>query len=135
VTWLRMLDRYARLEPAAVPVLAVLLAVAIGGLVILATGADPIVAYAALLRGAFGGADAVAASLARSVPFVIAALAVALGLEAGLFNIGAEGQLIAGALAAAWVGTRDAVAALPGVAAIPLVLESRGCCTARFPAC
>ncbi len=65
----------------------------------------PEVAY---LR-AFGGTflffpDNLEETLTRSIPFVIAGLAVALGFKAGLFNIGAEGQLYIGATLAAWVG-------------------------------
>lgn len=43
--------------------------------------------------------------ITRAIPFVLAGLAVALGFKAGLFNIGAEGQLYAGAILAAWMGT------------------------------
>lgn len=48
-------------------------------------------------------------TLNRSVPFIIAGLAVALGFKAGLFNIGAEGQLYAGATVAVWVGYASVV--------------------------
>jgi simple sugar transport system permease protein len=116
------LDRYFRLAPLTVPIYAVLVAVVVGGVVMLAAGANPVTAYLALFQGAFGGPDAIAGSLARSVPYLIAALAVAFGFKAGLFNIGAEGQLLVGALTAAWVGTWGSVAGLPGVLAIPVVL-------------
>ena len=43
--------------------------------------------------------------ITRAIPFMLAGLAVALGFKAGLFNIGAEGQLYAGAIVAAWIGT------------------------------
>ena len=56
-------------------------------------------------RGMFGNPDRIAASLGRSTPFIGAALAVAFAFRAGLFNIGAEGQLLVGATTAAWVGT------------------------------
>jgi general nucleoside transport system permease protein len=52
--------------------------------------------------------------LTRAIPFVIAGLAVALGFRAGLFNIGAEGQLYAGAILAAWVGFAAPFTSLPG---------------------
>ncbi len=58
----------------------------------------------------------------RSIPFVIAGLAVALGFKAGLFNIGAEGQLYAGAIFAVWVGYSPIFSGLPGVLHLPLVL-------------
>ena len=115
-------EGYFRLAPVLVPVYAVLAATLLGGLVILAAGRNPIVAYSALSSGAFGSPQAVATTLARSTPYIIAALAVAFGFKAGLFNIGAEGQLLVGALVGAWVGAGAAVAGLPGVLAIPAVL-------------
>jgi general nucleoside transport system permease protein len=116
--------RYRRLAPATVPVVAVAVAVIIGGLVILVAGANPGTAYLALLEGAFGGLDAIAGSLARSIPFIIASVAAAFGFKAGLFNIGVEGQMLVGALAAAWVGTLGWVAGLPGIVAGALVLTA-----------
>ncbi len=58
----------------------------------------------------------------RSIPFVIAGLAVALGFKAGLFNIGAEGQLYAGAIVAVVLGFTPALAELPGALHLALVL-------------
>ncbi len=60
--------------------------------------------------------------IVRSIPFIIAGLAVALGFKAGLFNIGAEGQLYAGAIIAAWFGFSPIFASLPSFIHIPLVL-------------
>ncbi|HEX4902180.1 MAG TPA: ABC transporter permease, partial [Acidimicrobiales bacterium] len=76
----------------------------------------------ALVRGMVGSSDRIAASLGRSTPFIGAALAVAFAFRAGLFNIGAEGQLLVGATAAAWVGTWSTVRDLPGVVAVPVLL-------------
>ncbi len=62
-------------------------------------------ALAALWRGAFGSWYAFAsATLVRAIPLVILGLGVALAFRAGAFNIGAEGQFYAGAIAATWVG-------------------------------
>ncbi|HVU13231.1 MAG TPA: ABC transporter permease, partial [Phototrophicaceae bacterium] len=60
--------------------------------------------------------------LIRSIPFIIAGLAVALGFKAGLFNIGAEGQLYAGGIIAAWVGFSPIFAGLPLIIHLPLCL-------------
>ncbi|HLA44326.1 MAG TPA: ABC transporter permease, partial [Aggregatilineales bacterium] len=60
--------------------------------------------------------------ITRSLPFIIAGLAVALGFKAGLFNIGAEGQIYAGAMAAAFFGYYSAFDGLPGILHIPLVI-------------
>jgi simple sugar transport system permease protein len=60
--------------------------------------------------------------IVRAIPFIIAGLAVALGFKAGLFNIGAEGQLYAGATLAVWVAFSPIFASLPALIHIPLVL-------------
>lgn len=60
--------------------------------------------------------------IVRAIPFIIAGLAVALGFKAGLFNIGAEGQLYAGGILAAWVGFSPIFAGLSPWIHIPLVV-------------
>lgn len=60
--------------------------------------------------------------LVRAIPFVIAGLAVALGFKAGLFNIGAEGQLYAGAVLAVWVGFSPIFDSFPVAIRLPLLL-------------
>jgi simple sugar transport system permease protein len=118
----RLLHEAGGLQPVLVPLYAVLVALVVAGIVILAIGKDPIDAYWALLRGMFGSPDRIAASLGRSTPFIGAALAVAFAFKAGLFNIGAEGQLLVGATVAAWVGTFSWLADMPGPILIPVVL-------------
>ena len=61
-------------------------------------------AYAALFLGAFGGLRALSNTLIHATPLICAGLGVSLAFRAGLFNIGAQGQLIVGAMAAGWVG-------------------------------
>jgi simple sugar transport system permease protein len=60
--------------------------------------------------------------IVRSIPFIIAGLAVALGFKAGVFNIGAEGQLYAGGVLAVWVGFSPIFAGLPIFLHLPLML-------------
>ena len=115
-------ETYFRLAPVTVPIYAVLTAVVLGSVVMLTAGVNPVDAYGALFRGALGSPEAVASTLGRSTPYIIASLAVALGFKAGLFNIGAEGQLLLGAIVAGWVGTLSWVAGLPAIVAIPVVL-------------
>jgi len=112
----------ARLQPVLVPLYAIVVALVVAGVVIVLIGKNPIEAYWALLRGMLGTPDRVAASLGRSTPFIGAALAVAFAFKAGLFNIGAEGQLLVGATVAAWVGTFSWLADLPGPLLIPIIL-------------
>ena len=85
-------------------------------------GVNPFEAYWALLRGMFGTPERIAGSIARSVPFIGSALPLAFAFRAGLFNIGAEGQLLIGGLTAAWVGTWAFMADLPGILAIPIII-------------
>jgi ABC-type uncharacterized transport system permease subunit len=109
-----------------IPVLAVVVALAIGGVVIIFSNdraldewasflRDPIgplraswsavwEAYRALFRGALGSSGAISETLLVAVPLMYTGLAVAIGFRAGLFNIGAEGQFTAGAITASWVG-------------------------------
>jgi len=87
-----------------IPVVAILAAFAVSGLLILGWGANPLAAYKAVFQGAFGSPNAIATTLTRMTPLVFTGLAVAYGYRAGFFNIGAEGQLWMGALAATWVG-------------------------------
>jgi general nucleoside transport system permease protein len=98
-----------------VPFLAILTALIVGALVILVAGGNPIDAYAGLLDGAFGSPGALSETAVWATPYIFAGLAVALAFKGGLFNIGAEGQLALGAVAAAWVGY-----GLPGVLHVSL---------------
>jgi ABC-type uncharacterized transport system permease subunit len=109
---------YASLAVAA----AALAATAVAAAVLLWMGGyDPIAAAAAMWSGAFGSREAMLSiTLVRSVPFILTGLAVALAFRAGVWNIGAEGQLYAGAIAAVWVGLEGG--ALPGWILVPLVL-------------
>ncbi len=86
-----------------VPLFAVVAALILGALVMLATDVDLATigqSYAALLRGSLGSVAAISETLTAAAPLVMAGLGVALGFRAGLFNIGAEGQLLLGGLAA-----------------------------------
>jgi general nucleoside transport system permease protein len=77
-------------------------------------------AYGALFSGAFGSASAVSETIVAATPLILAGLGVALGFRAGLFNIGAEGQVIAGGLAAGFVGFW--LVGLPVVVHLPLAV-------------
>ena len=87
-----------------VQVLAVATALGLGAVLILLTGGDPLLAYGGLWEGAIGRTSSLSETLVWATPYVFAGLVVALAFKAGLFNIGAEGQLSVGALAAAWAG-------------------------------
>ncbi len=82
----------------------------------------PVTAYVALIRGSVGSPSAIVNTLVETVPLVLAGLSVALGFKAGLFNIGAGGQFLIGALGAVVVGV--AVADQPPIIAIPLAVTA-----------
>jgi simple sugar transport system permease protein len=87
-----------------VPVLAVLTALALGALVIALSGGDVLLAYGGLWEGSFGRLQSITESLVWATPYILAGLAVALPFKAGLFNIGAEGQILVGSLTSVFVG-------------------------------
>lgn len=89
------------------PVVALVIALALGAVIIALAQKNitaPIAAYSSLFRGAFGDSTAWANTLVRAMPLLLTGIAVFVALAAGLFNIGAEGQLSVGGLAAAVVG-------------------------------
>ncbi|MGM0502037.1 MAG: ABC transporter permease [Bacillota bacterium] len=112
-------DWKAIIKEISIPLLAILSAFIVGTLVLLATGYDPVTTYSALLQGAFGGVNNISDTLLEATPLIFTGLAVAFAFRCGLFNIGAEGQILVAGLAAAWVGTWSG---LSWVVHIPLTL-------------
>ncbi len=102
------------------PVWAVVGALALCAVLILWTGTPVHVAYGLLLKGAFGSAFAINETLTRSIPLIFTGLAAAVAFRAKFYNIGAEGQLYAGALAATFFGT--GLVTLPAGLMIPFLL-------------
>lgn len=103
-----------------IPVISVVVALLLGALFVLISGNDPLTAYAALLRGAFGSPYDITETLITAIPLTLAGLSVAVAFRTGLFNIGAQGQLLVGALAAGAVGAR--FADLPAILLLPMTL-------------
>jgi len=98
------------------------LALTVSAILILFAGFNPLVAYGALLKGAFGDSFAIGNTLARTTPLIFTGLAVAFAFRCNLLNIGAEGQLYIGALATVIVGVF--VTGLPAPLHILLVIVS-----------
>lgn len=103
-----------------IPLAAVVLGLLIGAVLLLISGANPLQAYASLFKGAFGTPTYFQRTLEKATPLIFSGLAVSLAFKAGLFNIGAQGQLLVGAMAAALVGVY--VKGLPAAIHIPLAL-------------
>lgn len=101
------------------PLVAVIVALAIGGVVIVMVGESPVTAYSALLQGAFGSVDAITSTLVRQVPLLLTGLSYAVAFQAGQINLGTEGQMYLGALAAGLTGY---MLHLPGPLMIPVVI-------------
>ncbi len=100
----RILQIIKKFEGILTAAASVLIALLIGSIVLLASGINPIAAYGALMFGAFGNMRNFFDTLGRATPIIFTGLAIGFAFRGGMFNIGAEGQLAAGALCAAIVG-------------------------------
>ena len=101
---LRWADPAAFVRGLMIPLLAVFTAIVVGSIFMMINDYDPIAAYGGMLDGALGSKRAIARTILNSIPFVFGGLSVAFAFKGGLFNIGGEGQLFMGAVAAAWIG-------------------------------
>src|SRR5438105_11103504 len=90
------------------PLIAVVAAFIVGGIVVLLIGDSPIETYRLLIGSAFSWPDGIGYTLFYATPLIFTGLAVAIAFRCGLLNIGAEGQLYIGAFAAAWIGIKFA---------------------------
>ena len=112
----------------AMPVGSVIFAFVVGALIVAITGGNPFNAYAGLICGGLGIACAqgenpalqISTTIVYVIPLITAGVAVALPFRAGLFNIGAEGQLLAGAMACTAIGVK--FSSLPAPILLPMVL-------------
>src|ERR1700737_1182790 len=112
----------------AIPVGSVIFAFIVGGVIVAATGGNPFAAYQGLVCGGFGvicsGGENPALQLSNTLvfmtPLLMTGVAVALPFRAGLFNIGAEGQLLVGSIACVVIGTQFST--LPAPILLPMVL-------------
>jgi general nucleoside transport system permease protein len=88
------------------PLIAVIAAFIVGGIVVWIIGDNPIQTYKLLIGSAFSWPDGIGYTLFNATPLIFTGLAVAVAFRCGLLNIGAEGQLYVAAFAAAWVGLK-----------------------------
>ncbi len=115
-------SRWARVarSPAAAAAGVLACAFLAAALVVLLAGGDPARALGALMRGAFGGRYQLATLVTKACPLIFTGLAASIAFRTGFWNIGAEGQLIAGAIAA--VALSFWLDALPALVLIPAAL-------------
>jgi len=84
------------------PLLALVFALAVCAVILLLLGVNPIEAYAAMIAGAFGTVSGITQSIAKATPLLLVGLGICIAFRASVINIGAEGQIILGALGATW---------------------------------
>ena len=99
---------------------AAIVALLMGAVLMLVFGANPIVGYQALLAGAFGDSYALTSTAVKAVPLLLVGAGICIAFRANVLNIGGEGQIAMGGLAA--TATALALPNLPGVVLIPLTL-------------
>ncbi len=101
------------------PLIGILLGLLAGAGLIAISGVNPLAAYAAMLNGAIGSPQAITNVLVRASPLLLAGVGVAIGIKAGVWNLGAEGYMYAGAIGATIVG----IAPLPVPPIVHIVLS------------
>ncbi len=99
---------------------AFVIAVAVGSLIVILYGANPVEIYGAMLEFAFRDVTSIGTVLSIATPLIFAALAVAVCFKGGLFNIGVEGQFLVAMVTASWAALTFEV--LPGFAHLAVVL-------------
>ncbi len=99
------------------------LALLCGAALVLTSGRSPFVAYASLAAGAFGSVDRIAVALNKATPYLLTGVGVALCFRARVINIGGEGQIAVGGLAAAWAALALSAAPAP---LVPVLAAAAG---------
>lgn len=109
-----------RIAGAIVPLGAALLAFVFGAIMILSLGANPLDGLSALIDGAFGTSDRIAATAVRATPLLLVGAGITIAFRASVINIGGEGQIIAGALLSTAVAL--GIPGTPKILLIPIVI-------------
>jgi simple sugar transport system permease protein len=108
------------LETIGRPLVSILIAFIVAGILIALTGINPFAAFFQFFQGSLGSKNGIAETLVRATPLAFAALGVAVAYRAGVWNIGAEGQIFMGALGATMAGLY--LPPMPLLVHLPLVL-------------
>ena len=112
--------QFSQIVDGLLPVFATLAALAVGAVMLLALGANPIKAYGALIEGAFGSQNNLAETAVKAVPLLLVGLGICISFRANVINIGGEGQMIIGAILGTLLGL--VLTGWPGWMVIPLAL-------------
>lgn len=102
-----------------VPIISILISFLAGALLIACIGGNPGEAYSYLLKGAFGTKANFGETIVKSIPLIFTGLAATFAYKCGVFNLGAEGQFVMGAVASISVSTLAS-----GISGVPLLLIS-----------
>ncbi|MCY3994313.1 MAG: ABC transporter permease [Caldilineaceae bacterium] len=113
---------FAKLIDVLLPVLAMVIALLVGVLLLLLLGTDPFEAYSALIQGALGNVSGITQTLTKATPLLLVGLGICIAFRGGVINIGGEGQIVVGALAATAFGV--GFGNLPALILLPLTLIS-----------
>ncbi len=102
----RLISSFAsgKIVSALLPLVAVAGALLVGALILALLQKNPIEAYTAMFSGAFTNKNGLADTLVKATPLLLVGLGIAIAFRGGVINIGAEGQLIVGALFTTWLG-------------------------------
>lgn len=103
-----------------IPILSAVISLILASIPLIAAGANPIAAYGEMAKGVFGSVFAISEMLTRATPLIFTGLAAALAFRAKLWNIGAEGQLYLGAMAAVAIGS--GLLDVSGIILVPLII-------------
>jgi simple sugar transport system permease protein len=106
---------------ALLPLVAILAAFLVGAVILLLQGVNPLEAYGQMFVGAFGSKNGLSDTLVKAIPLMLVGLGIAIAFRGGVINIGAEGQLIVGALLTTYLGVQFGEQ-LPGAVAIVMGL-------------
>lgn len=98
-----------------VPLLSILLAFLVGAIIMLALGANPLMAVRYLLQGAFGSAGNIGTTIAKATPLMFCALCACFAYKCGVFNLGGEGQFIIGSVACYYVAYCSGITGIAGI--------------------
>lgn len=117
------------LKKLSIPAIGIVVAIVFGGFIMLLTGYNPLRAFGALFYGGFVRNWHV--SILNATPLIFTGLSIAFAFNAGLFNIGAEGQYYIGLMASTWLGLR---LGLPPIIVIPFIFVVAGALAAAYNA-
>ena len=111
-----------------VPLLSILLAFIIGGIIMAALGADPFAAVKYLFQGAFGSKANIGTTLSKATPLMFTALCACFAYKCGVFNLGGEGQFLMGSICSVTSSNPSGIFSAPLLMSVAFVSRSQPFC-------